>query len=62
VRHQQSARGAESRQYQAFSEELFHQPAAPCAYGNPNHHFMASRERPDQQQITYVRASDQQNK
>ena len=62
VRHHQSAGCAKSREDQPFRHQLPHQPAATGADGQPNGHFMASRERPHQQQIADVRARNQQDK
>jgi hypothetical protein len=62
VRNQQSTGCAKGREDQPFRHQLPYQAAATRADGQPNSHFVTSREGPDQQEIANVGARDEQDK
>jgi hypothetical protein len=49
VRDQESAAGSEQGEHEAFRQQLPPQARATCADGEPHTHFMAPRERANQQ-------------
>ncbi len=62
VRDEESAGRGESREDEAFGDQLLQEPATVGADCDANGHFMAASERPDEQQIADVGAGNQENK
>ena len=62
VRDEESASCGKNREDEAFGDQLLQEPATVGTDRDANGHFMAARERPDEQQVADVGTGNQENK